>query len=76
MTQFVDGKVVTIVRFSKDDIIDHFGNVDDSQLQYIADVLAANVEYPLMNDDGFTDIDPTNFNDSFHDMMSELDNMF
>ena len=42
------------------------------EVQRIADILAANVEEPTEDEDGCVEIDDTNFNDCFYDMIDDI----
>lgn len=61
-------------RFDEDEIRKFAANenLSGGQLQEIADILAANVELPRVNSEGYVELVSENFNDSFRDMEYEL----
>lgn len=70
-----ENKPDELIPFSRIDILHYIILTPEykSDLQRVADILAANVEDPDVNLDGFVEIDSKNFNDSFYDMMAELE---
>jgi len=69
--------VETQFRFDKIHMYDTFGwYLTNTQLQEIADVLAANVEEPEPDEDGCVEICRRNFNDCFGDMMEDLEESY
>ena len=64
-------------RFDRGHMYDMFGcHLTNTQLQEIADVLAANVEEPEPDEDGCVEICRRNFNDCFGDMMEDLEESY
>lgn len=45
---------------------------NDASAEEVANVLAANLEDPVIREDGTIEITRSNFNDSFHDMIEDL----
>lgn len=75
MTRII-GVVEIQYMFDDGQIREVFGRkLTNAQVHTIADILAANVEDPEMDEDDVVELKPSNFNDCYYDMLAEVKEM-